>query len=166
MRFNCKTRSNQTKKSPIWHFLRIIQPYRGYFVYRMNMDGISIWVSSSQLVVRRIYICMSEVVYQIMDCTDWKYRLYAKSMQTGHRIPGSFTLICLILAYSLYFQPVQSMIWYTTSNTYTYSPLTGWHSEIQKDMINLGVIRCRIWWRFMLIFHYKVFISKFSCAHR
>ena len=30
-------------------------------------------------------ICMSEVVYQIVHCTGWKCRLYAKSNQTTHR---------------------------------------------------------------------------------
>ena len=40
-------------------------------------------ISPSQSVIRRIY--MSEIVYQIMYCTDWNYRLYAKSNQTDHR---------------------------------------------------------------------------------
>ena len=44
-------------------------------------------------------------------------------MQTGHRIPWSLALICLDLAYNLHFQPVQYMIWYTTSDIYIYSPL-------------------------------------------
>ena len=39
-----------------------------------------------------------------------------------HLVPRSFLLICLDLAYNLYLQPVQYMIWYTTSDIYIYSP--------------------------------------------
>ena len=89
---------------------------------------------TSQSVIGRI--CMSRVVQQIMYCIGSKCRL-CEPKQTNHRIPANwnFTLICLDLVYNLHFQPVQYMIWSTTSDIYISSPYNRSNGTVKLNRI-------------------------------
>ena len=66
----------------------------------------------------RANIYMSQAVYQIMYCTGWGCKLYAKSKQINVKLHGILWQVCMDLAYNLQVQLVQYMIWYTTSYIY------------------------------------------------